>query len=313
MGVVGDPRPRSALTLPRPAGVDRAAPRSTRTATLAVDVAGRARRSTTSPRCSRREQTLLPLWNSLVLSMGTAVDHRGRLGARGLPAVAVPDAVPQVVPVRDPLRHLPADHGDDGAGLRAVRAPATCSTRVPGTIFFMAATSLPMAIWMTKNFMDSVPISLEEAAWVDGASAMTALRGSSCRSCGPASPSCSSSCSSLAWGNFFVPFVLLLQPGEAAGRRRDLQLLRALRLGRLRQLAAFSILYAAPVMVLYVLCPAALRRRRSPSPAPSRADPSLSTKEHDARQPPARRGAHRPFVRRPARPGGLPRPRPARR
>ena len=26
---------------------------------------------------------------------------------------------------------------------------------LPGTIFFMAATSLPMAIWMTKNFMDS--------------------------------------------------------------------------------------------------------------------------------------------------------------
>ncbi|WP_246868941.1 ABC transporter permease subunit [Saccharopolyspora sp. ASAGF58] len=29
---------------------------------------------------------------------------------------------------------------------------------------------------MTKNFMDGVPISLEEAAWVDGASAMQALR-----------------------------------------------------------------------------------------------------------------------------------------
>ena len=34
---------------------------------------------------------------------------------------------------------------------------------------FLAATSLPMAIFMTKNFMDSVPVSLEEAAWTDGA------------------------------------------------------------------------------------------------------------------------------------------------
>ena len=44
-----------------------------------------------------------------------------------------------------------------------------------GTVLFLAATALPMAIWMTKNFMDSVPISLEEAAWVDGASSMRAL------------------------------------------------------------------------------------------------------------------------------------------
>ncbi len=45
------------------------------------------------------------------------------------------------------------------------------------TIFFMATTTLPMAIWMTKNFMDSVPLELEEAAWVDGgASTMAALR-----------------------------------------------------------------------------------------------------------------------------------------
>lgn len=37
---------------------------------------------------------------------------------------------------------------------------------VGGTVLFLAAASLPMAIYMTKNFMDSVPVSLEEAAWV---------------------------------------------------------------------------------------------------------------------------------------------------
>lgn len=40
---------------------------------------------------------------------------------------------------------------------------------LPGIILFMAATSLPMAIWRTKNFMDSVPLVLEGAAWVAGA------------------------------------------------------------------------------------------------------------------------------------------------
>ena len=39
---------------------------------------------------------------------------------------------------------------------------------IGGIILFMTASSLPYAIWMMKNFMDAVPISLEEAAWVDG-------------------------------------------------------------------------------------------------------------------------------------------------
>ena len=34
----------------------------------------------------------------------------------------------------------------------------------------MAATALPFAIWLMKNFMDGVPVELEEAAWTDGAS-----------------------------------------------------------------------------------------------------------------------------------------------
>ena len=38
-----------------------------------------------------------------------------------------------------------------------------------GVVLFMTAANLPYAIWMMKNFMDSVPISLEEAAQIDGA------------------------------------------------------------------------------------------------------------------------------------------------
>ena len=38
-----------------------------------------------------------------------------------------------------------------------------------GIILFMAATTLPYSLWMMKNFMDSVPLYLEEAASVDGA------------------------------------------------------------------------------------------------------------------------------------------------
>ena len=46
---------------------------------------------------------------------------------------------------------------------------------IPATMVFMATTALPISIWLTKNFMDGVPIELEEAAWTDGASPMRGL------------------------------------------------------------------------------------------------------------------------------------------
>ncbi|CAM5651750.1 Carbohydrate ABC transporter permease OS=Streptomyces tendae OX=1932 GN=GUR47_13760 PE=3 SV=1 [Streptomyces tendae] len=50
-----------------------------------------------------------------------------------------------------------------------------------GTIFFFAASQLPFAIWLMKNFMDGVPKELEEAAWTDGASSSSRCCGSCCR------------------------------------------------------------------------------------------------------------------------------------
>ena len=49
------------------------------------------------------------------------------------------------------------------------------TTLVDKLLHQAGSSSLPVAIYMAKNFMDSVPISLEEAAWIDGASAMRAL------------------------------------------------------------------------------------------------------------------------------------------
>ena len=40
---------------------------------------------------------------------------------------------------------------------------------------FMAATALPVNIWIMKNFFDSISIKLEEAAWVDGATRFESL------------------------------------------------------------------------------------------------------------------------------------------
>jgi multiple sugar transport system permease protein len=123
----------------------------------------------------------------------------------------------------------------------------------PATVLFMAATALPMAIWMTKNFMDAVPVSLEEAAWVDGASGLTALRA-------VVLPLMRQGLGVVfifvfiqTWGNFFVPFILLLSPSKQPASVSIFSFFGQHGAIAYGQLAAFSILYSVPVLVLYVL------------------------------------------------------------
>jgi trehalose/maltose transport system permease protein len=42
-------------------------------------------------------------------------------------------------------------------------------------VFLVLIYSLPLAIWLLKNFFDAVPVSLEEAAMIDGASRLQVL------------------------------------------------------------------------------------------------------------------------------------------
>lgn len=124
---------------------------------------------------------------------------------------------------------------------------------IPGVILFMAATSLPMAIWMLKNFMDSVPISLEEAAWVDGASAMRALTQI-------VLPLMRSGIGVVfifvftqAWGNFFVPFVLLFSSDKMPAAVAIFTFFGNHGAVAYGQLAAFATLYSVPILVLYLV------------------------------------------------------------
>lgn len=124
---------------------------------------------------------------------------------------------------------------------------------MPSTVLFMAATALPMAIWMTKNFMDTVPVSLEEAAWMDGASGLTALRT-------VVLPLMRQGLGVVfifvfiqTWGNFFVPFILLLSPSKQPASVSIFSFFGQHGAIAYGQLAAFSILYSVPVLVLYVL------------------------------------------------------------
>jgi multiple sugar transport system permease protein len=124
---------------------------------------------------------------------------------------------------------------------------------IPATILFLTATGLPMAIWMMKNFMDEVPISLEEAAWVDGASGLRALVRIVLPLMVPGTTVVFTFTFALTWGNFFVPFILLLDPAKQPASVAIYQYFGLHGTASYGLLAAFSILYSMPVVVLYTL------------------------------------------------------------
>ena len=122
-----------------------------------------------------------------------------------------------------------------------------------GTILFFAASQLPFAIWLMKNFMDGVPKELEEAAWTDGASSMQSLVRIVLPLMGPGVAVVTVFSFVVMWGNFFVPFMLLLTPDQMPASVSINEFFGNRGMVAYGQLAAFSVVYSTPVILLYVL------------------------------------------------------------
>nr|WP_050054900.1 carbohydrate ABC transporter permease [Pseudarthrobacter siccitolerans] len=195
---------------------------------------------------------LQPLWNSLLLSAGTALvtlaaavlaayplsRFQSRFNTPFMSVVLLGTCLP-ITAIMVPVYGL------------FVQLELLDS--LPATTLFMAATALPMAIWMTRNFMDAVPVSLEEAAWVDGASRMTALRTIVLPLMRQGLGVVFIFVFIQAWGNFFVPFVLLLSEAKQPAAVSIFSFFGQHGAVAYGQLAAFSILYSLPVLALYVI------------------------------------------------------------
>ncbi len=121
-----------------------------------------------------------------------------------------------------------------------------------GIILFMTASSMPYAIWMMKNFMDSVPISLEEAAWVDGSGRFRGILKVVMPLMLPGIFTIAIYTFSGCWGNFFVPFILLSTSEKYPASIMLYQFFgqHSVAYGTL---AAYSVAYALPSVVLYVI------------------------------------------------------------
>lgn len=122
-----------------------------------------------------------------------------------------------------------------------------------GAILFLGASSLPYAIFLTKGFMDSVPIEIEESAWTEGAGVLQTLW----RIVLPLMRSGLAVATIFTfvgmWGNFFVPFMLLLTPDKLPAAVTLYTFSSQYGQVAYGQLAAFSIFYSLPVVILYIL------------------------------------------------------------
>ena len=192
----------------------------------------------------------IPIRNSLILSGGTTVitvvcaslaayplsRYKLRFGrmflytivfSTGLPITAI------MVPVYSMFAHF------------------TMTDSIPATVLFMSATSMPFAVWMMKNFMDGVPVSLEEAAWTDGAGWFQALRRIVLPLMAPGVAVVSIFVFVTQWGDFFIPFILLLDPNKQPASVSIYQFFSAYGQVQYGQLAAYSVLYTLPIVLLY--------------------------------------------------------------
>lgn len=118
---------------------------------------------------------------------------------------------------------------------------------------FLVGTSLPYAIWMMKNFMDSVPIELEESAWIDGASVFQGLRSVVAPLMVPGIFTVLIFTYTGSWGNFFVPYILIQSPDKMPASVTIFQFFGNYGLVDYGRLAAFSMIYSLPVVIMYAL------------------------------------------------------------
>lgn len=124
---------------------------------------------------------------------------------------------------------------------------------IGGVILFLSASSLPYGIWLMKNFMDGVPIELEEAARVDGATTWQSIRKIVSPLMFPGICVVFIYTFSGSWGNFFIPYILLSSVNKLPASVQLYQFFGNHGMVMYGQLAAYSALYTIPSILLYIL------------------------------------------------------------
>lgn len=117
----------------------------------------------------------------------------------------------------------------------------------------LAATSVPFAIWLLKNFIDQVPREFEEAAAIEGAGGLRILW----RVVIPLSLPGIFVAAILtfinSWGAFLLPLVIDANPQNTPGALGIYEFMSANGRVSFGPLAAYAILFSLPVIALYLV------------------------------------------------------------
>lgn len=128
-----------------------------------------------------------------------------------------------------------------------------------GVILILAAADAPLVLWIMKGFFDTVPMEIEEAAWMDGASRLRAAFQIVLPLAGPGVAAAALIGFIGAWNQFLIPLVLISDQDKIPV---SIGLFRAwISYTRVDWgfLAALSILYMVPALVFYIFARRALQ------------------------------------------------------
>jgi multiple sugar transport system permease protein len=124
--------------------------------------------------------------------------------------------------------------------------------RFSGVVLVLAGGLLPAAIFILKDFVDSMPRSYEESARVFGANSFQILKDIVAPVVRPGLAVIAVWTIVNVWGNFLIPFILLRDPNRAPAAVVIYNFYTEFGQPDLRLLSAFALLYSIPVVVMYL-------------------------------------------------------------
>ena len=122
---------------------------------------------------------------------------------------------------------------------------------LPAVGILMAGSCFPGAIWMMKNFIDTIPVELEESAWVDGAGILQGVWHIIIPALLPGILTIFILNFNVGWGAFMEPFILINSPEKLPAGVTLYQFFGKYGQVDYGKLAAFSFAYITPMLVLF--------------------------------------------------------------
>jgi multiple sugar transport system permease protein len=121
-----------------------------------------------------------------------------------------------------------------------------------GVVLVLSGGLLPAAIFLLKDFIDTIPRSYEESARVFGASPLQILRHIVVPVARPGLATIAVWTVVQVWGSFLTPFILLRDPGKQPAAVLVRTLYTEGGYPNLALISTFSLLYSIPVVGMYL-------------------------------------------------------------